>query len=82
MLMLIEMPISFVIKAFNHEDDSKKWFGNKIVIEDGVNYFLKDCGHNDNCIFNDKMYDRQDYTSIEHTINGIKAKVISSVMSQ
>ena len=52
------------IKVINHEDDSKKWFGSNIVIEGGVNYFLKDSNHNGVCTFNSKMYDLSKYDCI------------------
>ena len=52
------------IVLINHDDDSKKWFGNKIVIEGGVNYFLKDSGHNGNCVFNEKIYDLSKYDCV------------------
>jgi site-specific DNA-methyltransferase (adenine-specific) len=52
------------IVMITHEDDSKKWFGNKIEIKGGVNYFLKSDSHNDNCSFNGKMYDLNKYNCI------------------
>ena len=35
-----------------HFDDACKIFGNSVSIEGGVNYFLKDCNHNGDCLFN------------------------------
>jgi site-specific DNA-methyltransferase (adenine-specific) len=52
------------IVMIRHEDDSKKWFGNKIEIKGGVNYFLKSDSHNNNCSFNEKMYDLNKYDCI------------------
>jgi len=52
------------IKLINHEDDSKKWFGNNIVIEGGVNYFLKNSSHNGECKFNGDVYDLSKYDCI------------------
>ncbi len=52
------------IIMIKHEDDSKKWFGNKIVIEGGVNYFLKDNNHNGDCMFNGKKYDLSKYDCV------------------
>jgi site-specific DNA-methyltransferase (adenine-specific) len=52
------------IVLITHEEDSKKWFGNKIVIEGGVNYFLKNYSHNGNCSFNGVMYDLNKYDCI------------------
>jgi site-specific DNA-methyltransferase (adenine-specific) len=52
------------IAMITHEDDSKKWFGNRIVIEGGVNYFLKDEKYNGSCNFNGKFYDLSKYDCI------------------
>lgn len=52
------------IVTIYHEDDSKKWFGNNIVIEGGVNYFLKDVSYNGLCLFNGELYDLSKYDCI------------------
>ena len=52
------------IALIQHEDDSKKWFGNGVNIEGGVNYFLKDAGHNGLCLFNDTEYALSKYDCI------------------
>jgi site-specific DNA-methyltransferase (adenine-specific) len=52
------------IALIHHEDDSKKWFGNGVNIEGGVNYFLKDAGHNGLCLFNGESYALSKYDCI------------------
>jgi hypothetical protein len=41
------------IVYIKHFDDACKIFGNSVSIEGGVNYFLKDSNHNDDCLFNE-----------------------------
>lgn len=52
------------IVSICHEDDSKIWFGNNIVIEGGVNYFLKNTSYNGLCLFNGELYDLSKYDCI------------------
>ena len=52
------------IVFIQHEDDSKKWFGNNINIEGGINYFLKDVSYDGLCLFNDVPYDLSKYDRI------------------
>ena len=52
------------IVFIQHEDNSKKWFGNNVDIEGGVNYFLKDTSYNDVCLFNGEPYDLSKYDCI------------------
>jgi site-specific DNA-methyltransferase (adenine-specific) len=52
------------IVLIQHEDNSKKWFGNGVNIEGGVNYFLKDAGHNGLCLFNGESYALSKYDCI------------------
>ena len=52
------------IASIHHEEDSKKWFGNHINIEGGVNYFLKDDAYNGLCLFNGEPYDLSKYDCI------------------
>jgi site-specific DNA-methyltransferase (adenine-specific) len=52
------------IVSIHHEEDSKKWFGNHINIEGGVNYFLKDCSYDGLCLFNGEPYDLSKYDCI------------------
>jgi len=43
------------IVYIKHFDDASKIFGNLVEIKGGVNYFLKDTNHTDDCIFNGSM---------------------------
>jgi len=43
------------IVYIKHFDDACKIFGNKVDIEGGVNYFLKDTNHNGDCMYNGSM---------------------------
>ena len=52
------------IVLIQHEDNSKKWFGNSVNIEGGVNYFLKDTSYNGSCSFNGEKYDLSKYDCI------------------
>ena len=52
------------IALIQHEDDSKKWFGNGVNIEGGVNYFLKDAEHEGLCLFNGMEYALSKYDCI------------------
>ena len=60
------------IKFIQHEENSKKWFGNNVDIEGGVNYFMKDSSHNGLCLFNGEPYDLSKYECLvkpkHHTI--------------
>lgn len=53
------------IVFIRHEENSKKWFNN-VVVEGGVNYFLKDSNYNGLCLFNDLPYDLSKYDCIIH----------------
>ena len=52
------------IVFIQHEENSKKWFGNNINIEGGVNYFLKDASYDGLCLFNEEPYDLSKYDCI------------------
>uniref|UniRef100_A0A6C0JZN2 Helicase/UvrB N-terminal domain-containing protein n=1 Tax=viral metagenome TaxID=1070528 RepID=A0A6C0JZN2_9ZZZZ len=52
------------IVFIQHEEKSKKWFGNNVDIEGGVNYFLKDASYNGFCLFNGEPYDLSKYDCI------------------
>ena len=52
------------IVFIQHEENSKKWFGNNIDIEGGVNYFLKDASYDGLCLFNGEPYDLSKYDCI------------------
>lgn len=52
------------IALIQHEDDSKKWFGNSVNIEGGVNYFLKDSEYEGVCLFNGEPYSLCKYDCI------------------
>ena len=52
------------IVFIQHEENSKKWFGNNVVIEGGVNYFLKDTIYHGLCLFNGEPYDLSKYDCI------------------
>jgi hypothetical protein len=52
------------IRFIQHEDNSKKWFGNNIDIEGGVNYFLQDASYCGVCSFNGVPYDLSKYDCI------------------
>ena len=52
------------IVFIQHEENSKKWFGNNVNIEGGVNYFLKDASYNGLCLFNGEPYDLSKYDCI------------------
>jgi site-specific DNA-methyltransferase (adenine-specific) len=52
------------IVFIQHEENSKKWFGNHVDIEGGVNYFLKDASYNGLCLFNSEPYDLSKYDCI------------------
>ena len=52
------------IVFIQHEENSKKWFGNNVDIEGGVNYFLKDASYNGLCLFNGEPYDLSKYDCI------------------
>jgi len=43
------------IVYIKHFNDASKIFGNSVSIEGGVNYFLKDTSHNEDCIYNGSM---------------------------
>ena len=43
------------IVYIKHFDDACKIFGNSVSIEGGVNYFLKDTNHNEDCMYNGSM---------------------------
>ncbi len=43
------------IVYIKHFDNASKIFGNLVDIKGGVNYFLKDKNHNDDCYFNDSI---------------------------
>ena len=47
-----------------HEENSKKWFGNNVDIEGGVNYFLKDASYQGLCLFNGVQYDLSKYDCV------------------
>ena len=40
------------IVYIKHFEDASKIFGNSVSIEGGVNYFLKDTNHNEDCMYN------------------------------
>jgi hypothetical protein len=52
------------IVYIQHEDDATKWFGNKVDIEGGVNYFLKDASYEGLCLFNGVPYNLSKYDCI------------------
>jgi len=52
------------IRLIEHVDDAKKWFGNNVQIEGGVNYFLIDQEYNGHCSFNGIDYDLSKYDSL------------------
>jgi site-specific DNA-methyltransferase (adenine-specific) len=52
------------IVFIQHEENSKKWFGNNVSIEGGVNYFLKDSSYKGLCLFNGELYDLSIYDCI------------------
>jgi len=52
------------IVFIQHEENSKKWFGNNVDIEGGVNYFLKDASYDGICLFNGEPYDLSKYDCI------------------
>jgi site-specific DNA-methyltransferase (adenine-specific) len=52
------------IAFIQHEENSKKWFGNNVDIEGGVNYFLKDASYDGLCLFNGIAYDLSKYDCI------------------
>jgi len=52
------------IVFIQHEENSKKWFGNNVDIEGGVNYFLKDASYDGLCLFNGEPYDLSKYDCI------------------
>jgi site-specific DNA-methyltransferase (adenine-specific) len=52
------------IVFIQHEENSKKWFGNNVDIEGGVNYFLKDASYDGLCLFNEEPYDLSKYDCI------------------
>jgi site-specific DNA-methyltransferase (adenine-specific) len=52
------------IVFIQHEENSKKWFGNNVDIEGGVNYFLKNASHDGLCLFNGEPYDLSKYDCI------------------
>jgi site-specific DNA-methyltransferase (adenine-specific) len=52
------------IVLIHHEDNAKKWFGNSIIIEGGVNYFMKNNTHNGECKFNGVLYDLSKYDCV------------------
>ena len=52
------------IVFIEHEENSKKWFGNHVDIEGGCNYFLKDVSYNGLCLFNGEPYDLSKYDCI------------------
>ena len=52
------------IVFIQHEENSKKWFGNNVDIEGGVNYFLKDASYEGICLFNGEPYDLSKYDCI------------------
>lgn len=52
------------IVFIQHEENSKKWFGNNVDIEGGVNYFLKDASYNGLCLFNGEPYDLSKYDCV------------------
>lgn len=52
------------IVFIQHEENSKKWFGNNVDIEGGVNYFLKNDSHDGLCLFNGEPYDLSKYDCI------------------
>ena len=52
------------IVFIEHEDNSKKWFGNNVDIKGGVNYFLKDSLYDGLCLFNGVQYDLSKYDCI------------------
>lgn len=52
------------IVFIQHEENSKKWFGNNVDIEGGVNYFLKNTSHDGLCLFNGVQYDLSKYDCI------------------
>lgn len=52
------------IVFIQHEENSKKWFGNNVDIEGGVNYFLKDASYDGICLFNREPYDLSKYDCI------------------
>lgn len=52
------------IAFIQHEENSKKWFGNNVDIEGGVNYFLKDASYDGFCLFNGEPYDLSKYDCI------------------
>ena len=52
------------IVFIQHEENSKKWFGNNVDIEGGVNYFLKNSSHDGVCLFNGEPYDLSKYDCI------------------
>ena len=52
------------IVFIQYEENSKKWFGNNVDIEGGVNYFLKDASYDGLCLFNEEPYDLSKYDCI------------------
>ena len=52
------------IVFIQHEENSKKWFGNNVDIEGGVNYFLKDTSYDGVCLFNSVHYDLSKYDCV------------------
>ena len=52
------------IVFIQHEENCKKWFGNNVDIEGGVNYFLKDASYEGLCLFNGVQYDLSKYDCV------------------
>lgn len=52
------------IVFIQHEENSKKWFGNHVDIEGGCNYFLKDASYEGLCLFNGEPYDLSKYDCV------------------
>ena len=52
------------IRMIQHEDNAKKWFGNHVQIEGGVNYFLMDNQYRGKCLFNGVEYDLSKYNGV------------------
>jgi site-specific DNA-methyltransferase (adenine-specific) len=52
------------IVLINTEQDATKWFGKSVDIKGGVNYFLKDSEHNNECMFDGHIYELGKYDRI------------------